>query len=376
MRPGEPVGIRSADRARSPLTQVIMRSLHRSLPFLLLLAVAPLAACGDAESSAAGTGADSAAMLADPKENLYGATGAENVRVVPVVMEVPDLPEGWHGMRIAAVSDLQLGLWPDNERVARVALERAVAQRPDMIVLLGNYVTRGEDYAALDRVLAPLRGRPVFAVLGRADELADPEQPDSGRILTVQALQRNGVRVLRNARAPFGRNGDTAYVAGVEPYAPTRPDWRQAEIYGGIPAARTPLLLAHMPAVAARTDGKFPAVVAGNVYCGDIEVPGTPRLRWLNENVFPAEGRPLDQRIYRVRGSTLFVTCGVGYSFLPARFGVPPEVAMITLRSSTPPGQKVKVDSAAPQANLDSLIQVYQQRDTTPEDTAAADSAG
>lgn len=355
-----------------------MRSLSRSLPSLLLLALlVPLAACGrDAESAADGVGADSVA--ADSADLLYGATGAENVRVVPAVVEVAGLPEGWHGMRVAALSDFQLGLWPDNDEVARAAVERAVAQNPDLFVLLGNYVARGGDYAALDRVLAPLRGKTVFAILGRGDELSDPEGPDSAQIRTIEALRRNGVTVLRNDRARFVRNGDTAFVAGVEPHAPTRPDWRQAQIYGSIPSDDTPLLLAHMPAVAARTDGKWPAILAGNVYCGDIEVPGTPRLSWLNENVFPGEARSPDQRIYRVRGSTLFVTCGVGYSFLPARLGVPPEVAVVTLRSSTPPGEVAPADTTVRQPNLDSLIQVYQQRDTSSSDTteAAADTAG
>lgn len=354
-----------------------MRSLSRSLSSLLLLALlAPLAACGrDAESAADGAAAGSEADI----DTLYGATGAENVRVVPAVVEVPGLPEGWQGMRIAALSDFQLGLWPDNDEVARAAVERAVAQNPDLVVLLGNYVARGGDYAALDRVLEPLRGRTVFAILGRGDELSDPEGPDSAQIRTIQALRRNGVQVLRNERAPFVRNGDTAFVAGVEPHAPTRPDWRQAQIYGSIPGgSNTPLLLAHMPAVAARTDGKWPAILAGNAYCGDIEVPGTPRLSWLNENVFPGEARSPDQRIYEVRGSTLFVTCGVGYSFLPARLGVPPEVAMVTLRSDTPPGEVAPADTTVRQPNLDSLIQVYQQRDTTDSDTteAAGDTAG
>jgi predicted MPP superfamily phosphohydrolase len=30
------------------------------------------------------------------------------------------------------------------------------------------------------------------------------------------------------------------------------------------------------------------------------------------------------RRIFRVKGSTLFITCGVGYGFIPVRFGSPP----------------------------------------------------
>ena len=346
-----------------------MRSTLRTLFPILLVAALP--ACGrDARSAPADeplTQADSTAREEDPRA-IYGATGAENVRVVPVEIEIPDLPNGWNGMKIAALSDFQLGMWEDNERVATAAVRRALAEKPDVVVLLGDYVARGGDYTALDRVLEPLKGTPVFAVLGHTDEDPEPEgKPDSTQLRTVQALQRNGVRVLRNARAPFGRNGDTAYIAGVEPFAPRRPEWRQAEIYGGIPGgARTPILLAHFPATGLSVpNDKYAAVLTGHTFCGRVEVPGTPRLTWVNTELFPGTPNPESRRIYRVRGSTLFVTCGLGYGFVPVRFGYPPEVAMVTLRGFS---TKAKADSAAAlpaEANVDSLIQVYQRRDTT-----------
>ncbi|HEX8673586.1 MAG TPA: metallophosphoesterase [Longimicrobium sp.] len=350
-----------------------MRSTLRTL---LLLSVAALPACDDARPEAAALApTDSVARDEDPRA-IYGATSAENVRVTPVEIEVADLPAGWNGMKIAALSDFQLGLWPDNEKVATAAVRRALAEKPDIVVLLGDYVARGDDYAALDRILAPLRGTPVFAVLGHEDEDDDPDgKPDSTQIRTVEALQRNGVRVLRNARAPFGRNGDTAYIAGVEPFTPRRPEWRQAEIYGGIPGGpRTPLLLAHFPATGLSVPkDKYAAVLTGHTFCGRMEVPGTPRLTWVNTELYPGTPEPDKRRIFRVKGSTLFITCGVGYGFIPVRFGSPPEVAMVTLRGFN---TKAAADSARAaavpgEANVDSLLQVYGRRDTTatPTDT-------
>lgn len=348
-----------------------MRSTLRTL---LLLIAAALPACDDARPEAAALApTDSAASQEDPRV-IYGATSAENIRVVPVEIEIPDLPAGWNGMKIAALSDFQLGLWPDNEKVAAAAVRRALAEKPDVVVLLGDYVARGGDYAALDRVLAPLRGTPVFAVLGHTDEDDDTDgKPDSVQIRTVQALQRNGVRVLRNARAPFARNGDTAYIAGVEPFTPRRPEWRQAEIYGGIPGGRrTPLLLAHYPAtgLSVPTD-KYAAILAGHTFCGRMEVPGTPRLSWVNTELYPGTPEPDKRRILRVKGSTLFITCGVGYGFIPVRFGSPPEVAMVTLRgfSTKAAADSARAAAAPAEANVDSLIQVYQRRDTTATDT-------
>lgn len=350
--------------------------MRTSLRFALL-AFAPLfaAACGG-EGGPRGTAAADSAGPADSARTVYGATGADNVRVVPVEIDVLGLPAGWEGMRVAAISDLHLGMWGDNTATARAAVERAIAEKPDLFVLLGDYVARGQDYAALDRVLAPLRGKTVFAVLGNEDMAEDPDEPDSTAMRTREALRRNGVTLLENRRAPFGRGGDTAYIAGIDPYTARRPEWRRAEIYGGIPGGgRTPLLLSHMPVSAATvpTD-KYPAILSGHTFCGPLEVPGTPRLTWLNTEVFPGTPDPGSTRIYRVRGSTLFVTCGVGFGYVPVRFGAPPEVALITLRGV---GAAEEQDTAAaPGAvNVDSLIQSFtpdttgrdEENDTTPE---------
>ena len=293
----------------------------------------------------------------------YGFPAVENLRVVPVEIQVPSLPRGWEGMRIAAISDFQLGLWPENERVAAAAIERALALRPDLVVLLGDYIARGEDFAALGRVLAPLKGRPTFAVLGNEDKLDDPEgtQIDSTALQTIQVLRESGATVLINERARFTRGGATAFVAGLDPYVARRPAWRQAQIYGSIPSAgQTPLVLSHMPAViAGQLPDQYPVVLAGHSICGPVEVPGTPRLAWLNTDVVPGAASPFTERLRRIDGTTLFVTCGIGYSFLPARFGGTPEVALITLRGVG----TVEAADTAGVSSRDSLLNVFQARE-------------
>lgn len=349
-----------------------MRTAFRFFVWTPLVA---LAACGRGESRGLAE-ADSIPQV-DSARIIYGATGPDNIRVTPVELDIVGLPAGWEGMKIAALSDFHLGMWAGNAATARAAVERAVAERPDIFVLLGDYVSRGGDYAALDQVLAPLKGKPVFAVLGDRDMLERSEnEPDSGAIRTREALRRNGVQLLENRRAPFVRRRDTAYIAGIDPYTARRPDWRRAEIFGGIPGGgRTPLLLAHMPvaAVTLPTD-KYPAMLSGHTFCGQIEVPGTPRLTWLNTEVFPGTSNPAATRIYRIRGATLFVTCGLGFGYVPVRFGAQPEVAMITLRGV---GNETDADSAQAPAgvNVDSLIGAFTPDTAAARRRAEADSA-
>ncbi|HET7229704.1 MAG TPA: metallophosphoesterase [Longimicrobium sp.] len=349
-----------------------MRKLPRLLaPALLALAMTACERDGRRGDTSGALPEDSTGP--SPAE-VYGVSAARNVVVTPVEIEVPDLPPGWSGLKIAALSDFQLGLWPDNEKVALAATQRTATLGADLIVLLGDYVARGEDYAAIDRVLAPLKGRRVMAVLGTSDEVEDTQgNPDSARIKTVAALLRSGASVLRNSKVAFGRGGDTAYIGGVEPYLARRADWRKADaFYGAGEGPGTMVMLSHMPVTAVTVPtGRYPVILSGHTFCGQVEVPMTPRLAWFNTQVLPGTANPGKTRIWRVRGSTLFATCGLGYSFVPVRMGYPPEIALITLRAVGPP--PAKVDSAkAQQPNVDSLIQVFQQRDTTKKDSTGA----
>ncbi|HVH11771.1 MAG TPA: metallophosphoesterase [Longimicrobium sp.] len=334
-------------------------------PAFLLPICALAAACGEGGGHAVSTAADTTSR--DTAAAVYGATSADNVRVVPVEIEVPGLPSGWEGMRIAALSDFHLGMWGDNTATALAAVRRAVAERPDIFVLLGDYVARGQDYGALERVLGPLRGKPVFAVMGNEDMEETPQAPDTALARVRQTLQAAGVQVLENRRAPFVRNNDTAYIGGIDPYTARRPEWRQRDIFTGIPGGpRTPIILSHNPAaIVALPSDRYGAMLAGHTFCGQVEVPGTPRLSWFNTEVLPSTPDKTHTRIYRLRGATLFVTCGVGFGYVPVRFGAPPEVALITLRGVG--GIATPGDSTRAAVNVDSLIQTY-----TPDSAAGA----
>jgi predicted MPP superfamily phosphohydrolase len=271
-----------------------------------------------------------------PPDSLYGATAIENVRLVPVEAEITDLPAGWDGVRVAVLSDFQLGLWPDNRQVAEVAARKAADSGAELFVLLGDYVTGEGELASLQQVLAPLRGQAVVAVLGDRDAVTD-----STEARTARALTSLGATVLRNSRTLLVRGGDTIYIAGLSPDFSVLPDWRQAEILAALGAAPTPpILFSHMPGIAPRIpESRFQLVVAGHTFCGQVEVPGTPRLSWLATTVLPNTGVAGTDRLFRVRGNNVLVTCGLGYSFVPVRLGAPPEVVIITLRramESTP----------------------------------------
>jgi uncharacterized protein len=320
----------------------------------------PVACGGDAESAAVQTPPAEASL--NPWDRMsvaeiYGATATENVRLTEVEIDALELPAGWNGMRIAVISDFQIGLWEENDRVAAAAIQRAVEARTDLVVLLGDFIAVGRDTEALARALAPLRGQRAVAVLGDRDV-----RNDSAEAAVRRTLDAAGIRVLNNDAVAFERNGDTAWIAGLAPDLDQRSIADQEYIAAIAGGPITPILLTHSPMYAARArPGRHAAIIAGNTFCGNVSVPGTPRLSWYENEAMPGMAIPDVERLYRIRNNTLFITCGIGYSFIPIRLGSPPEVAIITLRGIT----AAPVDEVDPEAAaMDTILQRYEVTET------------
>jgi uncharacterized protein len=281
-----------------------------------------------AEAEAAPAVDEAAPFGGIPPEELYGADPAANLWSPRVELEALGLPSGWAGAEIAIIGDLRLGGWHGNEEVATAAINHAVEASPDLVVLLGDYLVDGTDTSALQRILAPLRNLPTLAVLGDRDV-----RSDSIAARITSALESAGVQVLRNRAAPLVIDGDTAWIAGADPelLSMTAADQEYILATLGVPG-RTPILLSHSAALAARApDDRYPIILAGDTFCGDVDVPGSVRLSRLRGTIFPDAAVEGIDRLFQLEGSTLLVTCGVGYTFVPLRFGAAPEVPVLTL---------------------------------------------
>ncbi|MGH7366771.1 MAG: metallophosphoesterase, partial [Candidatus Rokuibacteriota bacterium] len=131
-------------------------------------------------------------------------------------------PEELGPLRIAALADLHTGSPHITVGKVREIVATVNAARPDLIVLLGDYVIHGVlggrfvDIEPIAAALRDLRARlGVFAVLGNHDWWYDGPR-------TVRALEAAGIRVLEDEATEVTVRGRPLWIAGVGD-ARTRP---------------------------------------------------------------------------------------------------------------------------------------------------------
>jgi predicted MPP superfamily phosphohydrolase len=244
------------------------------------------------------------------------------------------LPANLDGFTIAQLSDLHRGPWVTQEDIAQ-AVELALRQDADLVVLTGDYVSRSAQYApscaeALSPLAAsgeetPLRfggigGGNVLACLGNHDHWTDAA-------VVAGALADAGVAVLRNAAREVA---DGLWVAAVDDVWEEHADLEQA--LEKVPAGAAVVLLAHEPDYAdeAATNGRVSVQLSGHSHGGQVRLPlvGPPILPYL--------ARKYHAGLYQVSGMWLYVNRGVGLITPPVRFNCRPEVTLLTLRVPAP----------------------------------------
>src|SRR6266540_487879 len=210
--------------------------------------------------------------------------GRHDLEVTRAGIPIRGLPPALNGLRIGLITDVHRSQLVSHEDVSK-AVGALMAERPDLIVLGGDYVTWGDrDYVIPSaEALAPLAApHGVFAILGNHDNDHDMPPP----------LVKNGVQVLRDARTRLSIRHETIDLVGIRFW--TR---RQIDIAALVLSGHTHGGQVVLPLVGAVAARKFP-VVAG---------------------------------IGRRDKTTMFVSRGVGTIYVPVRVNCPPEVAVLTL---------------------------------------------
>ena len=235
-------------------------------------------------------------------------------------VEIPNLPPDLEGVRLVQVTDIHLSPF-----LSRKDLERAVAManetRAHVALVTGDLITTKRD--PLDDCLRALAGlrtdAGIFGCLGNHEVYARTEN------YTEREGARLGLRFLRRAAAPLRFGAATLNLAGVDYQRARRPYLAGAEEM--IVPGAVNVLLSHNPDVfpVAASQG-YALTVSGHTHGGQV------RVEILGQDLNVARFyTPYVDGLYRKDSSSIFVSRGIGTIGVPARFGAPPEVALLHL---------------------------------------------
>ena len=230
---------------------------------------------------------------------------------------VSGLPEALRGLRLGVLTDFHRSQTVSHELMT-AAVDMLMAERPDIIVLGGDYVTwRDPRYVhpaadALARLSAP---HGVIAILGNHDDERE----------TPAALAAKGFTVLKDARTRLTIRGEAIDFAGIRFWTYKVGDIAHV-LRGALPHT---ILLAHTPKRLIEAQQlAVPAVISGHTHGGQIVLPGIGAVA--------AREFPVIAGLERRDGTSIFVSRGVGTVYVPVRINCPPDVAVLTLDTPAP----------------------------------------
>ena len=276
----------------------------------------------------------SAMMLGLKKSSKY------NFKVHIYDLEFSDLPKAFDQFKIAHISDFHAGSFDDPAEVER-GLQLVQELQADAVLFTGDMVNNlsdeAEQYIDMFSRVSAKYGK--FSVLGNHDygdyyphDTDDLQQQDVDQLIDFQS--RMGFKVLLDETITFEKEQEKIHIVGVQNWGtgrfPKKGDLQKASAQTGDHDFK--ILMSHDPshweAEVLKDQKKFQLTLSGHTHGFQIgiEIPG---LKWS----------PIQYRykqwagLYSSDEEHLIVNRGFGHLGYPGRYGIWPEIGLITLKS-------------------------------------------
>lgn len=288
------------------------------------------------------------AVAAEPSRRAFLGSAAWSISAVPFVLVgrgmwstlydfqtyrvelvLDRLPRALDGLRIAQISDVHAGSFPDHrpfEEVRRILDSEQV----DLVVITGDFVNqRPGELSIISRELEKLHAPyGVMACLGNHDHYNTPEEHRQ----LQRALRSMGIDLLVNTNRRIGAEGSSLLIAGTDNTGFRQSFGRIDRALDGAGHQEPVVLLAHDPTFWDREivgRHEVDLMLAGHTHGGQFGV------QLLGFEWSPA------QHVYKqwaglyTKGQQrLYVNRGIGTVGPPMRIGIPPEITVFTLRAA------------------------------------------
>jgi predicted MPP superfamily phosphohydrolase len=261
------------------------------------------------------------------------------LRVNEYRVEVKGLYPVNDGLRIVAICDKHGGSRGVDAAKIREVVRLANAENPDIVVLLGDYVSENLGRTAIKMPIGTiaenlkgLRSRfGVYAVLGNHDGWFDDNE-------VASELRGIGYTVLQNEAVTVFKDGRKFTLLGLKDHMKAQ-NWanfsnENRAVLEKIGDTGDVIAIEHSPDILPMITGDLSIspmlrlIIAGHTHGGQIRFP------ILGAPIVPSSyGQKYASGQIRENGVDMFVTTGVGTSIFPLRFMVPPEIAVLTLAS-------------------------------------------
>lgn len=223
-------------------------------------------------------------------------------------------------IRIAHITDQHVGRVTPMA-VQLTAVEMANAEKPDLVLLSGDFVCHSQLY--LDQLTEVMRAfkAPVMAVLGNHDHWSGSEE-------VLLALQRGGVEVLRNRHTTITLRHERLQVVGLDDAYTGHA--RRDEAVKGLRKDLPAIALSH---IAEEADGLWrsgvPLVLSGHTHGGQVTLARLHELavgriaghKYVHGLYGSRDRRRQGQPDGAIPEGAVYVGAGIGAAVVPFRLG-------------------------------------------------------
>jgi predicted MPP superfamily phosphohydrolase len=250
-------------------------------------------------------------------------------------LDLDTWPSALSGFRLAAIGDIHGGAPHIDEQKLEEVARRITLAKPDLIAWLGDYVIQevmGGTFMApekiaeiLSRAMAPYGH---VAILGNHDRWLASDRVE-------RAFTDKGIPFARWSSRVITVRGIRVHLYGLDDFELSKnywPTFSQAfEQLKGLPKEEPLIVLSHNPDVFPFLPSGAALTLAAHTHGGQVRLP------LLGSPIVPSSfGQKYARGHITEGGRHMFVNTGIGTSIIPVRFGVPPEISILTLRRKRP----------------------------------------